>query len=418
MRALAGLAALLLLGAPASAQTEVHINVAGEGAASSLPSLELPGFSGQTAAETDAALAARLREAVRSDLLLSRRLDLREDAPPGTALEWRLEVKTGISADKLAASAKLIDLRSNEASFERYYKQDARFERSLAHKISDDVVEAVTGKRGIARTRIAFANDQTGKKEIYIADYDGANLKRLTGHNSISLLPRFAPDKKRLAYTSYKNGNPDLFWLDLETGKSSTLSAEQGLNVAGGFSPDGAQLLMTLSRGKSPNLFLKNLADGTNSQITQHTGADSSPTFSPDGGQVAFVSDRSGNPQIYLLDLNTRRARRLTNLNWCDSPAWSPTGEWIAFAGRVHRQDKIDVFLVDVTGGQIRQLTRGEGASENPAWSPDGRFIAYTLEARAAKSKRSQLYVMDSDGSAPHRIADLPGSTYTPAWSQ
>jgi len=170
---------------------------------------------------------------------------------------------------------------------------------------------------------------------------------------------------------------------------------------------------MTLSRGKSPNLYLKDLGTGAVERLTFHFGADSTPTFSPDAGQVAFVSDRSGNPQIYVLDLAKKQARRLTNLNWCDSPAWSPTGEWIAFAGRANRKDKMDIFLVDVTGGQIRQLTHGEGSNEDPTWSPDGRLLAFS----STRDGRPQIYVMDADGSAPRRIADVPGSSTTPHWS-
>jgi TolB protein len=201
--------------------------------------------------------------------------------------------------------------------------------------------------------------------------------------------------------------------LDLETGRAITMSDEQGLNIAGGFSPDGKKLLMTLSRGKSPNLYLKDLEGGALERLTFHFGADSTPTFSPDARQVAFVSDRSGNPQIYVLDLATKQARRLSNLNWCDSPAWSPTGEWIAFAGRANRKDKMDVFLVDITGGQVRQLTHGEGSNEDPTWSPDGRLLAFS----STRDGRAQIYVMDADGSAPRRAADVPGASSTPHWS-
>jgi TolB protein len=69
--------------------------------------------------------------------------------------------------------------------------------------------------------------------------------------------------------------------------------------------------------------------------------------------------------------------------------------------------------LVDITGNQIRQLTQTEGANENPTWSPDGRFLAFT----STRNKKSELFVMDADGSAPHRLADIPGSTFTPHWS-
>ena len=77
------------------------------------------------------------------------------------------------------------------------------------------------------------------------------------------------------------------------------------------------------------------------------------------------------------------------------SPAWSPTGEWIAFSGRAHRQDKLDIFLVDVTGNQVRQLTHGEGSNENPVWSPDGRFLAFistrsTPDTEEAKERRKR----------------------------
>ena len=419
--------ALMALSVQAGPEPDVYIALTGGGGPSRTLALGLPPFiATDSRSKENSLLAKELHDVVRDDLMLSRYFTLVEDGPVfnGANLHdilsnwkarlagWLLAVEAG-STDGLSLKAQLVDPGSGEAVFERFYRQKIEFPRSLSHRLSDDVVLALTGKSGIAHTRIAFANDRTGHKEISIMDYDGANLQALTDDGSISILPRFSPERKFLAYTSYKDGNPDLFLLDLATGRSRALSADQGLNVAGGFSPDGAELLMTLSRQKSPNIYLKNLADGSTTRLTQHFGADSSPTFSPDGTQAAFVSDRSGNPQIYLLALATHRVKRLTNLNWCDSPAWSPTGEWIAFSGRVHRADRLDIFLVDVTGNQIRQLTHGEGANENPAWSPDGRFIAFIT----TRTHRSELFVMDADGSAPHRLADIPGNTTTPAWS-
>lgn len=406
-----------VLSAPAAAQTEVRMSVGG-GPGEHRPVLALPAFEASDPRKgEDSLLARRLRDVVRSDLMLSRRFEVKDEEPGSPAAAgaaWRLKAQAGQSADKAAAHVRLENAAgSGETVFERYYRQDAAWLRALAHRIADDVVKAATGRDGVARTRIAFVNDQTGRKEVYIMDYDGEGVKRLTDDKSIVLLPRFSSDGRRLAYTSYKDGNPDLYLLDLETGRASTLSDDQGLNVAGGFSPDGKRLLLTLSRGRSPNLYVKDLATGAVERLTSHFGADSTPTFSPDARQAAFVSDRSGNPQIYVLDLQTRKARRLTNLNWCDAPAWSPTGEWIAFAGRANRKDKMDIFLVDVTGGQIRQLTRGEGSNEDPAWSPDGRMIAFS----STRGGRPRIYVMDADGSAPRLAADVPGASTTPHWS-
>lgn len=414
MTAAALLAALLAL--PAHAETEIRLAVGG-GAVSQSPVLALPSFEAADPRKgPDALLAKSLREIVRADLMLSRRFEVKDEEPgmpPATDASWRLTAQAGQNADKISVKVKLANAAGGEAVFERFYRQDASWLRALAHRICDDIVKAATGRDGIARTRIAFVNNATGHKEVYIMDYDGEGLKRLTDDRSIDLLPRFSGDGRRLAYTSYKDGNPDLFLLDLETGRASTLSDEQGLNIAGGFSNDGSKLLMTLSRGKSPNLYLKDLTTGKVQRLTSHFGADSTPTFSPDAQQVAFVSDRSGNPQIYLLDLTNKQTRRLTSMNWCDSPAWSPTGEWIAFAGRAHNKDKMDIFLVDVTGSQVRQLTHGEGSNEDPAWSPDGRLLAFS----STRSGRSQIYIMDADGSAPRLAADVPGVSYTPHWS-
>jgi len=408
------LAAFLAL--PAHGQTEVRLAVGGTAAAAA-PTLALPVFEAADPRRgPDALLARNLRGIVRSDLMLSRRFEVKDEEPgslPAAGATWRLTAQASQAGDKISVQVKLANAVGGEAVFERFYRQDASWLRALAHRIADDVVKAATGREGIARTRLAFVNNATGHKEVYVMDYDGEGVKRLTDDRSIDLLPRFSADGRRLAYTSYKDGNPDLFLLDLETGRASTLSDEQGLNIAGGFSNDGAKLLMTLSRGKSPNLYMKDLETGKVERLTSHFGADSTPTFSPDSRQVAFVSDRSGNPQIYVLDLATKRTRRLSNLNWCDAPAWSPTGEWVAFAGRAHNKDKMDIFLVDVTGSQVRQLTHGEGSNEDPAWSPDGRLLAFST----TREGRSRIYVMDADGSAPRLAADVPGASSTPHWS-
>jgi TolB protein len=378
-----------------------------EGGRAQKRELSIPDFQPEDPNRPDDAKAgARIREVLRSDLLFSRYFSVVDQGGAFT-----LAAKAGRVQDLVTVSVKL-QAASGDALFERYYRQNAQFERALAHKIADDVVRQLTGKPGVAHTRLAFINDQSGSPEIYLADYDGENAQRLTSFKALTLFPRWSPEGKRLAFTSYKGGNPDLFLLDVEKGTARPVSERQGLNIAGGFSPDGTRLAATVSQQKDPNVFLVDLGDGSLKRVTSHFGVDSSPTFSPDGEQIAFVSDRAGNPQVHVQELSTGRVKRLTRLNWCDSPAWSPSGEWIAFAGRANNKDPMDVFLVDVTGTRVIQLTHGEGSNVEPAWSPDSRFLAFTK----VQGKRKRIYLMDADGSAPRAAFDLPGNSSNPSW--
>ena len=410
---------------------ELYLQLSGQNQSQPLLNLALPPFLSRPMGQKKAALMAHsLRDVVRADLLMSRYFNVIENGPAFNgsnareiSSDWRkkgasflLTADVSTALDQLQVTVHLLDLNSGSTLLGHFYKGSADSWREMAHQMSDEIVEALTGKPGIAHTHIAFSNDQTTHKEIYLVDYDGQNLRRLTWDHSIDILPRFTPDGKQIVYTSYKNGNPDLFILDLKPGsRPRSFSSYQGLNIAGGFSPNGDKLLMTLSRGKNPNIYIKNLVNGHLTQLTNDRGADSSPTFSPDAGQIAFVSDRAGNPEVYTMDLLTDRVKRLTMLNWCDSPSWSPTGQWITFAGRVSPTEKLDILLTDITGTDERDITHGNGSSENPSWSPDGRFIVFS---RTGRNGISRLYVMDADGSAPHALLKIKGNSATPSWSR
>lgn len=424
------LLAALVLCAPLAGgarAADVYIGVKGAQGQNVWP-IGLPPISAERPGNVDdQRMGHQVLDVIRGDLLFSRRF---KTIPPPSAMaaanvgeykeDWKragaafvVVAKASDIAPKVTLSVRLLDLASGEAILERYYRQDSRFWRSAAHAVADDIIKQLTGGSGFGRSQIAFINDQTGSKELYIIDYDGDSLRRLSSDRSIALLPRWAPNKRRIVYTSYKRNNPDLWEFDMESGKHRPILEHQGLNLAGGFSPDGTKIIVTMSKDKSPNLYLFDLNDRSLRQITKHFGVEASGTFSPDGAQVAFVSDRTGNPQVHTMDLATGRTQRLTRMNWCDSPAWSPSGEFVVFAGRAHPKDKMDIFSVDITGSQVRQLTHGEGSNEDPSWSPDGRFIAFT----STRDGKRKLYVMDSDGSAPHAIGSIPGNTYTPAWS-
>jgi len=100
--------------------------------------------------------------------------------------------------------------------------------RRQAHALADDVVEAITGKKGIAQTKIAFKVNTGENSEIYIADFDGHNAQAVTHDNTIVAAPAWRNGKLALYYTSYRLGNPDIFittWARASGGPSPGIPA-------------------------------------------------------------------------------------------------------------------------------------------------------------------------------------------------
>lgn len=72
-----------------------------------------------------------------------------------------------------------------------------------------------------------------------------------------------------------------------------------------------------------------------------------------------------------------------------------------------------DIYLVNVNGTGTRRLTTDPAADSAPAWSPDGRRIAFTTD----RDGNSEIYSIDADGVASARLTNEPRADYHPAWS-
>ena len=418
----------LALAGRAPAQTDIYIGVAA-GKEYKKTALAMAQFlPARPDNPKDLELAGQFSDIIRADLMYSRYFDVKEEPlspaniSTGTAAlqfwkimgaGWLISAKAAQNEKVWTLTARLQNLESGSIVMEKFYQGEPRAMRRAAHLFSDDVILRVTGRKGLAHSKIVFSNNSTGSKEIYVVDYDGGNLLRLTDDRSIALLPRWSQDASRIYYTTYRYGNPDMFEIDMKAGKIRPFTTFQGLNIPGGFSPDGLTMVLTLSKGEDPSIYSLNVVTREMKKLLSRFGVSSSPTYAPDGRQLAFISDRAGNPQIFVLDLETAKTRKLTRMNWCDSPSWSPSGEWIVFAGRETSKEKLNIFLTDLTGSQVLRLTNNLGDNEDPSWSPDGRFITFTSNRRG----RRELYIMDADGSAPHPLTDLKGQTSTPNWS-
>lgn len=294
-----------------------------------------------------------------------------------------------LEGDTIVAELRLFDVFSGQQVVGRAVQASREFVRLIGHRFTEEVIRYVDGVAGIGTSEICFSGGAVGAKEIYVADYDGANMRRVTDHGSISIMPTMSPDGQRIAYLSYKDRYAFLYIYDRRTGQSVPLSKEVGLNAAPSWHPDGNRLAVVLSKDGNTEIYLRN-ADGSNPvRLTNNKFGDTSPAFSPDGGQIAFVSDRGGAPQIYVMRVDGSDQRRLSVQGGSSyDPEWSPDGKSIAYVVE-KRGSGLQIHVMDAAdGGNWRQLTNSPGSNEAPSWSPDSRHVLFTT----TRNGRSELY--------------------------
>jgi TolB protein len=304
----------------------------------------------------------------------------------------------------------LEDLKSNEKISSRAYQIDGEI-RTTAHRIADDVIEILTGEKGIASTKIAFAYKKGVGKELALIDYDGFNLLPLTDNRNINIFPAWSPDGKKILFSNYSADRLNLNILEIASRAITPLSSFQGLNFAPYWSPDGAKICLSLTKDGNAEIYLLDLKTKNMNRLTNNRAIDTSPCFSPNSREIAFVSDRSGNPQIYVMDIYGGNVRRLTfHGDYNTSPAWSPRGDIIAYVSR-EKDNSQQIYVTDPYDFNPVRVTYW-GNNEEPSWSPDGLHMVFISD----RSGQYELYTMNWDGSRQRKLTtDL--AAYNPDWS-
>jgi len=154
---------------------------------------------------------------------------------------------------------------------------------SNAHRFADDIVFAITGKPGVASGTIAFISDKSGHKEIYLCDYDGKNIRKVTSDRALSVSPSISSDGSYLAYTGYKSGYADVYLVDLLSGSRRRIINSPGTNSGAAISPDRRRIALTMSYTGNTELYITGVSGGRGKRLTRTRGVEASPTWSPDG---------------------------------------------------------------------------------------------------------------------------------------
>ncbi len=310
--------------------------------------------------------------------------------------------------EQLQAECQVFEVATRQRKLGKIYRGSASDPRALAHKIADEIVLAVTGKPGMASAKLALVSNRTGRKELYVCDIDGFNMRQITNDRSIVVGTGWAPDAKAVIYTSYKLGYPNLF----VTTQERPVSSNAGMNTSGAISPDGKSMALVLSKDGNPELYLKSMRTGSLTRLTNTSkGNEASPSWSPDGKYIAFVSDITGKPQVYVMPSGGGQAQRVTTTGTENvAPDWGKNN-MIACSSRVG--GRYQIAVVNPTTRSSTLLETDWADYEDPSWTPDGRHIVCSRSSGG----RSGIYLLDTQKDSSVPLVTGSGEWYSPACS-
>jgi TolB protein len=256
------------------------------------------------------------------------------------------------------------------------------------------------------------------RDQICLINTDGTGYRRLTqeadwAHNFASL----SPDGRSVVYVAREPGGVfQVYEMDLHSGVTVQLTDIENNASAPEISPDGRRIIFNRIWEGTDTIWVMN-RDGSNQRLVfgPPRGSGWDPVWSPDGSQVLFASDRGEDIQLYVIDLDGSNLQQVTQLeNLRGRSDWSPDGTAIAtYSGEPWLRE---IVIMEPDGTNPRQITDG-GNNLAPSFSPDGSWIAFTSYMDKYRQELGcEIYIMPRDGSEYIRLTADDICNWQPRW--
>lgn len=356
------------------------VDVTGSASTRALPKLGVVPVISQSDADTT------LQLVVRGDLDRSGQFRVLsdDDVPSGIYLHdspldlgpWRAQgIETVVKVIAKKKEGDNFDLLASvymsgrsEPVFEHAIETDRGELRANAHRISDALLAALTGRPGGFASRMIYTARVGRHYQVFTIDADGFDLRPRSPSGHTAIVPSYGPGEE-IFYSYSHNFGP----FRLARGSRAEIIPfdVEGSLMGLAFSADRKKLAASLAFAGESQIFVGDV-DGKNLKPVSKETLANHPAFGPQG-QVAYVAGGTAGQRVYV----DGKAISPAGFN-ASAPAFcdTPNGLMVVFSVNIGG-GMMDIVATNARGGNLTRITQNRGSNSYPACSPDGRLIAF-----------------------------------------
>ncbi len=252
--------------------------------------------------------------------------------PPANALSENAPSAPGEDYPTPAEYTQLVFTSYTADNWEIYGVVNPWYDKSVryANRVTNDSGTDILPRLRPGTTQIAFASDRSGEFDIYMINWNGSNLVRLTDHPAYDSQPAWSPDGSRITFVSERDGNLEIYVMQADGSGLTRLTNDISDDFNPYWSPDGSYIIWVRALDQQNGVLYAMNVDGSNPhtmstplRYLQH------PSISKNGARIAFDYDanQDGWNDIGVMNIdgsNLRNAALGSNLidYWAGSWTW------------------------------------------------------------------------------------------------
>lgn len=245
----------------------------------------------------------------------------------------------------------------------------------------------------------------------------------------------FSPDGQKIIFQGIPTGEEDyqIYTMDLDTKQIVKISQNARACTCSYFRPDGQKIIFAASpinSEKAPpgtykwdltpfmNIYEANVDGSKALALTQGPAYHAECAYSPNGSDIVYASNEDGSMNIYIMKSDGTDVRQITHTNHCynGGPFFSPDGSKIIFRADRDTPHLLQIYMMDIDGSHLVQLTNNQEVNWAPFWHPSGKAIVYTTSLHGHHNY--QIYFLNIETNEQHRITYFPTFNGLPTFNQ